>query len=336
MNTFVNILIACGLLLATQWASAQESTKTFDVVSGTVKVTQARCVTGVCKPEIYNITGTFAANLSKGAVEFPESTLTLLPEYEFELPIYPQMDENGITRKLHYTHKKNHLMLQGSEDKRAFDGPLIEYQLVARSIAESADFDSFHFYSARQDFRKCAAPLCGGYFVKAVNVPLTRCADGKLRVECYVAEIAFGESGLQGSNAPLNSNPYLVQGKITAKKYPNGSRLGYFSADKAYRALGSTSASGIFAGVQNNGIMCITSPCFSYDQLLLNSKRERRLSGLNTDALTEQNVDLQLMWDTLGVGDVVIATGKNQQTQEMAGTGISFVVNNVYVPIQPK
>ena len=40
-----------------------------------------------------------------------------------------------------------------------------------------------YFIVTRIDARKCAYPLCGGYFVKAVNSPLTRCADGKLAKE---------------------------------------------------------------------------------------------------------------------------------------------------------
>ncbi|HMJ26230.1 MAG TPA: DUF6748 domain-containing protein, partial [Pyrinomonadaceae bacterium] len=31
------------------------------------------------------------------------------------------------------------------------------------------------FYTVREDMRRCASPMCGGYFVKRVNLPLTRC-----------------------------------------------------------------------------------------------------------------------------------------------------------------
>ena len=41
----------------------------------------------------------------------------------------------------------------------------------------------------RQDFRKCAYPMCGGVFVKAVNKSKTTCLDGTKDVECYVADI---------------------------------------------------------------------------------------------------------------------------------------------------
>ena len=46
-----------------------------------------------------------------------------------------------------------------------------------------------YFIVTRVDARKCAYPVCGGYFVKAVNSALTRCADGKLAKECHAVEL---------------------------------------------------------------------------------------------------------------------------------------------------
>jgi hypothetical protein len=43
------------------------------------------------------------------------------------------------------------------------------------------------FFTIREDLRKCASPMCGGYFVKRVNQPTTLCANGRNMSECYVA-----------------------------------------------------------------------------------------------------------------------------------------------------
>src|SRR5690349_18520236 len=45
------------------------------------------------------------------------------------------------------------------------------------------------FYLVRPDLRKCASPMCGGYFVHQVNSDLTRCANGRQMSECYVSSI---------------------------------------------------------------------------------------------------------------------------------------------------
>jgi uncharacterized protein DUF6748 len=52
------------------------------------------------------------------------------------------------------------------------------------------------YYTLRRDLRRCAAPRCGGFFVARANLPLTRCADGRVRAECYVAELDLATLGL--------------------------------------------------------------------------------------------------------------------------------------------
>ncbi|MGZ9272459.1 MAG: DUF6748 domain-containing protein, partial [Candidatus Binatia bacterium] len=45
------------------------------------------------------------------------------------------------------------------------------------------------FYTVRPDLRRCASPMCGGYYVRPVNKQLVPCANGRLMAECYVGEI---------------------------------------------------------------------------------------------------------------------------------------------------
>lgn len=335
MNRLFSLVLLTVSLLAVQ-VTAKESTKTFEVSTGVVKVTQARCPVKSCKPQIYHVKGSFAAITQNDLIQIPQSSLTATPDFEYALPTDPDLDEGGTQRKVSFVYRNGQMLLKGYEDKRAFDGPLIEYQISARLISDTADFDTLNFYTARPDFRKCAAPLCGGYFIKAVNMGLTRCADGKFRTECYVAEIKFGSAGLSGADAPLSLNPYLIQGQLTAKREGKSTVLGYFNATAAYVALVPETSTGLFVGLQNNGVVCVTSPCFSYDQLLLNSRRERQISHINFDSITNKKVDIDELWNSLGAGEVIIATGKNQQTQEMVGPGISFVVDNLYRPLKAK
>ena len=39
------------------------------------------------------------------------------------------------------------------------------------------------------DMRKCAYPICGGYFVKSVNLAATRCADGTQQQACHAVQL---------------------------------------------------------------------------------------------------------------------------------------------------
>ena len=45
------------------------------------------------------------------------------------------------------------------------------------------------FFTVRRDLRRCASPMCGGFYVRPVNHLLVPCANGRLMAECYVAEI---------------------------------------------------------------------------------------------------------------------------------------------------
>ena len=49
---------------------------------------------------------------------------------------------------------------------------------AAASISLRPDGSSSYYIVTRMDPRMCPTPLCGGYFVKAVNKPKTQCADG--------------------------------------------------------------------------------------------------------------------------------------------------------------
>jgi hypothetical protein len=70
------------------------------------------------------------------------------------------------------------------------------------------------------DARKCIYPLCGGYFVKAVNQALTRCADGSMAKECHAVELDATALGwtpeqLASFEVSLAKGFALVKGAIT-------------------------------------------------------------------------------------------------------------------------
>src|SRR5678815_3615 len=76
------------------------------------------------------------------------------------------------------------LLFVGSGKPVSVPNGLVGDSPPADSLASTSTY-----YSIRADMRKCASPMCGGYFVRRVNQPLTRCANGKSQKECYVASI---------------------------------------------------------------------------------------------------------------------------------------------------
>lgn len=314
-------------------ASAQTSnTYAFNIVEGAVVSTPAWCRISPCLPTTAVLSGGFVAQIATlgDQILFPSSSITTTPEVYFQLPENPTEDSNGVVRDIAFTFEGNAIKAKGIVDSRAFDGPLVEYQFVAK-VSQSGVF------TARPDFRKCLAPVCGGYFVKLVNKKLTQCANGRLQEECYVASIAYGNDAI-GSAAQSFSNrtPFLLIGAIVPKHYDRVGNLGVFIAKEAYRSATQNTAVGNFYGVTNNGIMCITTPCFSYDEVLLNSNnRLAKLSDVNLEMSGALPDDIAQAQQLLANGGTLYAAGKNQKYQGFAGIGVRLVAQQFYLPIKP-
>lgn len=320
------------VFVANYTAAQTSNTYTFSVTDGTVVVTPAWCRVNPCVSTVATFTGNFSAQISTAGdhILFPSSNLVTTPDVYFQLPADPNEDSYGTVREIAFTFEGNAIKAKGYIDSRAFDGPLVEYQFVARTTASEV-------FTARPDYRKCAAPLCGGYFVKLVNKKLTQCADGSLKEECYVASINYGNGPINaGTISVANKTPLLVIGAILPKADTTAGVLGIFHAKDAYRSATQNTAVGNFYGVTNNGIVCITTPCFSYDETLLNTEnRITKLSDVNLEMSGASPDDIAWAHQLLANGATLYAAGKNQKYQGYAGTGVRLVAQQFYLPVKP-
>lgn len=97
-----------------------------------------------------------------------------------------------------------------------------------RSERRAKRFTRFYLVT-RPDFRKCAYPMCGGYFVKELGLPFTRCADGHWRSECQAVETDFSALDLDPEALELfrqtfESGDGIVQGYLFEDSDPNIAR----------------------------------------------------------------------------------------------------------------
>lgn len=196
------------------------------------------------------------------------------------------------------------------------------------------------YYLVRQDFRKCAAPLCGGYFLDSVNKRKTVCADGNKMPECYVAQLARGDSI---SEPAVPSNRALVQGTILPMVFPNLGNLGKLDIHTGFKAFGNPSAKAKkekFALLKFNGIVCLTNPCFNIDALVLNRSKKRTLSEVDFSMVQSVPKGEIMKAERLvfGRGAGLIARGYFRKVKKAgpAGDGRSFVVLQFYFPVQAR
>lgn len=130
------------------------------------------------------------------------------------------------------------------------------------------------YYLARRDMRRCASPMCGGLFVRAVNQKTTLCADGTRAAECYIASANLSALGFSDTEAvafqdAFASGKALVRAAMVRRRL-SGRSYGELRASQAWRGASGATPDGTFYRAADNGLRCITTPCPTTDARPLN------------------------------------------------------------------
>src|SRR5689334_18671192 len=103
---------------------------------------------------------------------------------------------------------------------------------------KNQEFPQWGYYTVRRDFRKCISPICGGYFIKQVNLKATPCIDGVFREECYVSAIDW--SSLKVASYELakiqndDGNRVILRGSIVPVEFPGFGEFGNLRVKEAF------------------------------------------------------------------------------------------------------
>src|SRR4030095_3898414 len=160
---------------------------------------------------------------------------------------------------------------------------------VSLSFPDSLNSTST-YYTVRPDLRRCAAPLCGGFFIKRVNQSLARCADGRMKTECYVAEIEWND---QPQVEPRRA---LLRGDLTSKRFNAAGKLGILRVTESWQSASEKQPVGIFYRARDLVVRCIAAPCKTHHEAKLNSTMGRDVAGVdlspagaNDDLISQTN-----------------------------------------------
>ena len=142
-----------------------------------------------------------------------------------------------------------------------------------------------YFVVTHRDLRRCASPMCGGYFVKRVNQATTRCSDGSLQAECYVSEIDLKNVGLsareeEALRGSVQGGKALIKA-ATYKKKVNGMTTGTLKASEGWVGATGSAVDGSFYRAADNGIRCIKAPCPSTTAYQLNGHEDHNVVRVN-------------------------------------------------------
>jgi len=192
----------------------------------------------------------------------------------------------------------------------------------------------FTYYQIRSDVRRCAAPLCGGFFVKKVNASRTRCADGALRKECYVAEVDL--AGLTIGSDPgdalrTRAPQFLLRGTLDPVRFEVG-ELGVFRTREAWLGHEGATARGTFFRGRNNGLVCITTPCLSFTVQKLNSSAAPEdVAGIDLEGIMEDPSD---GFEQLNAPEGLLLAAQRTTVSGPAGTATALDASEYYVPFK--
>lgn len=205
--------------------------------------------------------------------------------------------------------------------------------------AATAEKEEGYYQVTRQDTRKCMWPLCGGVFVKQVNQRKTRCSDGSLAADCYIATLdskALGWTPQQSTSftEQFNQGQGLVRGQLgVSTDAGSGLQIATLSAKEAWQAQAEAPRHyGRFYAVAANGIVCVAYPCDSFSASLVNrNKPAEGMAGLKLDNLDlDAGVVAQIQRQLDNGG--VIAAGATETVSGPGGQSTVLVARQVYLP----
>lgn len=199
--------------------------------------------------------------------------------------------------------------------------------------AARADDGSYYIVTHR-DFRKCASPLCGGYFVKEVNKELTRCADRSVRPECYVGGIDYPAlepvGGRKEFSEEFTAGFGLAKGVLRNRASPFGVAVGWLFVREAWRAEALKPPMGQFYRIEDAGIRCITYPCNSLRERLLNTRRSGLIAGIDLEASGAKPDRVAEGHKRLYIDGILVA-GRHGETSGPAGKGRVLEASEFYI-----
>ena len=173
------------------------------------------------------------------------------------------------------------------------------------------------YYAVISDLRRCAYPMCGGWFLKQLNQSTTTCHDGSTADRCYTPELDWSNANVPepqqsklldaASTSATSGDVYaIVRGTFARTNHTTHQpRLGRFVIAEAWVAEGDGAAQGTFVHVRDNGKRCFVAPCTNLTETTLNTSQVTDIAEVDfvpsgmTDAEVAQCT--QSMYGPLGI-----------------------------------
>lgn len=181
------------------------------------------------------------------------------------------------------------------------------------------------FYTIRRDVRRCASPMCGGYFIKLVNQARTRCANGRSMTECYVSSIEWN-----GLSEP-DKDGAIVRGTVSKRGDRRGV-YGVLDAKEVWLPASEKQPSGTFFRVRDRGLRCIAAPCETHHETKLNTSVSRNVAGVDLSGAAPSDDAVSEALTTMTSPDGVLVSGTHEPVTGPAGRSQTLKATQFYLP----
>ena len=196
--------------------------------------------------------------------------------------------------------------------------------------ADAAVDGAYTYFEISRDLRKCASPICGGYFVARLNRSYTSCVDHVDRASCYVPALDWSEAGLSDGlqqklvdaaqiDATTMGVHAIVRGRFAPQQYAQGN-LGRFIVTEAWVEEGDAVSDGVFVRAKTNHIQCIAAPCPTITEKALNKSTTANIAAIDWSLAGLQEREIESFQTALSTDGGVIIAGDRYTYSENGRT----------------
>jgi len=203
-------------------------------------------------------------------------------------------------------------------------------------------------YTVKPDYRKCAFPVCGGWYLTPVNQYSLQLENDDeayqhsllLPNAIYVSSINYRALGLTATQikeleAILRSGQGLLTGNVVGLASSANLASNTLVAQAAWTSPTKTAPVGTYLKVSSSGIVCITTPCPYFTAQLINSTYSTNFHELTFEKAELDREQEARAWQAVSSEGLVL-TGVRFISQGHVGTGTGISATKVFFPFPGK
>jgi len=201
--------------------------------------------------------------------------------------------------------------------------------------------DAYTYFKITADLRKCASPMCGGWFLSRLNQPTTQCHDGQWATSCYTPVLDWSQVNLVDAQkarlldacnkSALSTGVYaIVRGKFARTNSTPSRKLGRFVLSEAWVAEGDALSDGQFVRVKDNGLACFVAPCPSLTETMLNMTTVGNIAEVDWTTSGLSAVQIEECTQDLFTPDGLVMAGYRYRFTENGNTADGRTVTAAY------